>query len=50
MALLELPELVELGSNAAVACLPDQDESLPTEDHCTIIGWGKEKKSHFFGT
>lgn len=50
VALLELPEMVSLGSNAAVACLPDQDESLPTEDHCTIIGWGKEKKSHFFGT
>lgn len=50
VALLELPELVELGSGAAVACLPEQDESLPTEDHCTIIGWGKEKKSHFFGT
>ena len=51
VALLELPEMVSLGSNAAVACLPSQDESLPpTEDHCTIIGWGKEKKSHFFGT
>ena len=50
VALLELPELVKLGKNAAVACLPRQDEALPREDHCTIIGWGKEKKSHFFGT
>ena len=50
LALLELPEPVELGKNAAIACLPDQDEPLPDKDHCTIIGWGKEKKSHFFGT
>ena len=50
LALLELPEPVDLGKNAAIACLPDQDEPLPSKDHCTIIGWGKEKKSHFFGT
>ena len=37
-------------AGAALACLPEQGERLPTEDHCTIIGWGKEKKSHFFGT
>ena len=50
VALLELPEPVDLGPSAALACLPDQDEALPDQDHCTIIGWGKEKKSHFFGT
>ena len=50
IALLELPELVRLDANAALACLPKQDEPLPTQDHCSIIGWGKEKKSHFFGT
>jgi hypothetical protein len=33
------------------ACLPEQDEELPAADaHCTIIGWGKEKNSHVYGT
>ena len=50
VALLELPELVQLGDHAGLACLPGQDEELPTEEHCTIIGWGKERKSHYFGT
>ena len=50
VALLELPEPVELGRHAGLACLPDQQEALPDQEHCTIIGWGKEKKSHFFGT
>ena len=50
VALLELPEPVELGPHAGLACLPEQGEMLPDQEHCTIIGWGKEKKSHFFGT
>ena len=50
VALLELPEPVRLGRHAALACLPEQAEMLPDQEHCTIIGWGKEKKSHFFGT
>ena len=51
LALLELPGGgADLGRAAALACLPGQGERLPTIDHCTIIGWGKEKKSHFFGT
>ena len=51
LALLELPGGgADLGRAAALACLPGQGEQLPTTDHCTIIGWGKEKKSHFFGT
>ena len=50
VALLELPEPVTMDRHAALACLPEQDEALPDQEHCTIIGWGKEKKSHFFGT
>ena len=50
VALLELPEPVILGPHAGLACLPEQNEALPDQEHCTIIGWGKEKKSHFFGT
>ena len=50
MALLRLPEPAKLGKSVALACVPEQGEVLPEKDHCTIIGWGKEKKSHFFGT
>ena len=32
------------------ACLPEQDEELPVNSHCTIVGWGKEKNSHVYGT
>ena len=31
------------------ACLPKQDEELP-KGHCTIMGWGKEKYEHHYGT
>jgi hypothetical protein len=39
-------------SKFSAACLPDQDEILPEYDeaHCTIVGWGKEKNSHVYGT
>ena len=50
MALLRLPEPVRLGKSVQLACIPQQAEPLPETDHCTIIGWGKEKKGHFFGT
>ena len=50
MALLRLPEPVRLGKSVGLACVPQQAELLPDTEHCTIIGWGKEKKSHFFGT
>ena len=49
LALLELPERVQLGARAGLACLPEQGAPLPG-NHCTIIGWGKERKSHYFGT
>ena len=32
------------------ACLPDHEEELPTGSHCTIVGWGKEKNTHVYGT
>jgi len=34
------------------ACLPEQGEVLPEYDaaHCTIVGWGKEKNTHVYGT
>ncbi|KAG7167171.1 Cationic trypsin-like 2 [Homarus americanus] len=50
VALLQLPEAVESGPRVAPACLPQQGASLPVGDTCTIIGWGKEKNTHIFGT
>lgn len=37
-------------SSFSPACLPAQDEELPVNAQCTIVGWGKEKKSHRYGT
>jgi hypothetical protein len=39
-------------SKFSSACLPEQGEALPEYDaaHCTIVGWGKEKNSHVYGT
>jgi hypothetical protein len=33
-----------------VACLPGPNERLPEGKKCSIIGWGKEKNSHVYGT
>ncbi|XP_063613018.1 trypsin-3-like [Penaeus indicus] len=50
VALLQLPEAVSMNSRIAPACLPEQGANLPVGDKCTIIGWGKERNTHFFGT
>ncbi|KAK7069940.1 hypothetical protein SK128_012471 [Halocaridina rubra] len=50
VALLQLPEPVEPGPKISPACLPEQGASLPVGDSCTIIGWGKERNTHIFGT
>ncbi|XP_069947479.1 uncharacterized protein [Cherax quadricarinatus] len=50
VALLQLPEAVASGPYIAPACLPDQGAGLPVGDTCTIIGWGKERNTHIFGT
>ena len=50
LALLELPSQAALGPSAGLACLPAQGAPLPSTEHCTIIGWGKERRSHYFGT
>lgn len=50
VALLQLPEPVEPGPRISPACLPEQGASLPVGDSCTIIGWGKERNTHIFGT
>ena len=51
VALLRLPLAVEYSPLVAPVCLPQQGEALPPEGElCTIIGWGKERHSHLFGT
>ncbi|CAG7732598.1 unnamed protein product [Allacma fusca] len=49
IALLLLPEPVSI--KAGLACLPQQQQVLPSPDTlCTILGWGKERHNHIFGT
>ncbi|XP_045035271.1 venom prothrombin activator nigrarin-D [Daphnia magna] len=51
VALLRLPEAIKLGHQGMrLACLPQPGQSLPITQKCTIIGWGKERSSHVFGT
>lgn len=51
VALLRLPEAIKLGHQGIrLACLPQPGQSLPITQKCTIIGWGKERSSHVFGT
>nr|CAH0103865.1 unnamed protein product [Daphnia galeata] len=51
VALLRLPEAIKLGQQGIrLACLPQPGQSLPITQKCTIIGWGKERSSHVFGT
>ncbi len=54
VALLRIPidENEELlADDQNVACLPGPGQALPAEGtKCTIIGWGKEKNSHVYGT
>ncbi|XP_042861376.1 transmembrane protease serine 9-like isoform X1 [Penaeus japonicus] len=50
VALLQLPEPVATTPRIAPACLPEQGANLPVGDKCTIIGWGKERNTHLFGT
>ena len=39
------------GPDPSMACLPEAGERLPGGgSKCTIIGWGKEKNSHVYGT
>ena len=59
VALLKIPETTDHRSSGhqgsswdfPSACLPEDGEDLPpTGSHCTIVGWGKEKNTHVFGT
>ncbi|KAL1138562.1 hypothetical protein AAG570_008625 [Ranatra chinensis] len=49
VALLRLPYAVPL-ETFGIACLPKSRQPLPTQNLCTIIGWGKRSTSHKQGT
>ncbi|OXA61736.1 Chymotrypsinogen 2 [Folsomia candida] len=49
IALLLLPE--PISTEAGLACLPHENQVLPKAGTlCTILGWGKERHTHVFGT
>ena len=51
VALLELPRPALLGPHTGLACLPRPGQPPPPpQHHCTIIGWGKQSKQHYYGT
>ncbi|KAA0193250.1 hypothetical protein HAZT_HAZT004657 [Hyalella azteca] len=50
IALLRLPQPVDYTPYLSPVCLPNQGEPLPVGQICTIIGWGKERHTHLFGT
>ncbi|XP_012272842.1 chymotrypsinogen B isoform X2 [Orussus abietinus] len=50
VALLRLPVTLTPAATRGVACLPAPRQSLPTNQLCTIIGWGKSRATDDFGT
>ncbi|XP_015605863.1 plasminogen isoform X2 [Cephus cinctus] len=50
VALLRLPVTLKPASTRGIACLPAPKQPLPTDQLCTIIGWGKSRASDDYGT
>ncbi|XP_058802251.1 transmembrane protease serine 7-like [Phymastichus coffea] len=50
IALLRLPIILTPADSRGIACLPAPWQELPSDQLCTIIGWGKANASHEFGT
>ncbi|KAF2364214.1 Serine proteases trypsin domain [Trinorchestia longiramus] len=50
VALLRLPQPLDYTPYLSPVCLPEQGAHLPVGEVCTIIGWGKERHTHLFGT
>ncbi|XP_023245938.1 plasma kallikrein [Copidosoma floridanum] len=50
IALLRLPVTLTPSDTRGIACLPTAWQDLPSDQLCTIIGWGKSNTSHEFGT
>ncbi|XP_076246579.1 vitamin K-dependent protein C [Calliopsis andreniformis] len=50
IAMLRLPVTLSPSSSRGIACLPGTNQPLPTNQLCTIIGWGKSRVTDDFGT
>lgn len=50
VALLRLPVSLTPAASRGIACLPTPRQALPTNQLCTIIGWGKSRATDDFGT
>lgn len=50
IALLHLPRTLSPSDYTGIACLPAPWQDLPSDQLCTIIGWGKANASDEFGT
>ncbi|XP_034944180.1 plasma kallikrein isoform X2 [Chelonus insularis] len=50
VAMIRLPITLSPSNLRGIACLPESKQSLPTNQLCTIIGWGKSKTTDNFGT
>lgn len=50
VALLRLPLTLTPSPSRGIACLPAPKQPLPTNQLCTIIGWGKSSVTDDFGT
>lgn len=50
VALLRLPVMLTPSPSRGIACLPAPKQPLPTNQFCTIIGWGKSSVMDDFGT
>lgn len=50
VALLKIPMEDSNLEHPNLACLPKSEQDVPVGKKCTIIGWGKEKSSHVYGT
>ena len=50
IALLKLERPVTPSDRVGFACLPGERDKLPEGTVCHILGWGKEKNTHVFGS
>lgn len=50
VAMLRLPISLTPSPSRGIACLPTPKQPLPTNQLCTILGWGKSRFTDDFGT
>lgn len=50
IALIKLRHAPSGFTQPGYACLPSEDYTPPTDQLCTIVGWGKLKNTHVYGS